>query len=121
MLKHKITKRALYELVAVPVALAALGLLLLRASDGAWWGVACWVVAAPLVYLLIDVFVFARRDAASARRAGRVTTAASTAARGKGSPPRAGKPHVERWSGVGKRSAGAEILRRGRRYDRRTG
>ncbi len=118
MLKSKLTKRSLYELVVVPLVLAALGYLLLLASDGAFWGVALWIVAAPVVYLLIDVFVFAPLDPANARRRRRPTAVARPERSGK---PRDAEPRPDSWSNVRRTSVGGEILRRGRRYDRRTG
>lgn len=118
MLKSKLTKRSLYELVVVPLVLAVLGYLLLLAADGSFWGVALWVVAAPLVYLLIDVFVFAQLDPANVRKRGRPTAVGRPTRPGK---PREAEPRPDSWSDVRRTSTGGEILRRGRRYDRRTG
>ena len=104
------------ELVVVPAILVIVGFVILRSLDGQWWGVLLWVLVSPLVYLGLDFLFFGRSrnvDSADAnRRRYVVPTRAEPSARA------AGRARPE-WKAEQETSTGAEILRRGRRYDRR--
>lgn len=99
----------------VPAVLVLAGFAILRLVDGAWWGVILWIFVAPLLYLAIDMLMFGKRrgaEGADAQRKRRVI--ASRAER----PPEPRRREPD-WSHEEDVSAGAEILRRGRRYDHR--
>jgi hypothetical protein len=114
----KIDKSTLLEIVLLPAALVLLGYAILWAVDGSWWGIAIWILTAPIVYFTADFLLLGRRRPSDAtRRRARVVTSpgrhSPTSVR---TPPAAAPPH---WSDQQDVSAGAEILRRGRRYDHR--
>ena len=94
------------------------GYLILRMVDGKWWGVILWVIIAPVLYLLIDHLFLgrARRVAEGNPKRRRAVVPA------KGSTPiaesRVTAPPAD-WNSARDVSTGGEILRRGRRYDRR--
>lgn len=104
-----------YELVVLPAVLVVAGTVILYVTDGVWWGILLWVMASPLVYLLVDFVFFGQKRllaGADAKRQRRLV-------RPKAQPlpdPRTTAPD---WSESDDVSTGAEILRRGRRYDQR--
>jgi len=107
------------EMVLVPAILVIVGFGILRWLDGQWWGVLLWILASPVVYLLLDVLFFSRRragDGLDARRRRHVVTgrreSAASVVRPSPSPP-------PEWKSARERSTGGEILERGRRYDQR--
>jgi hypothetical protein len=91
------------------------GFAILRWLDGQWWGVLLWVLASPVVYLVLDFFFFGRSragDEVDARRRRRVVASKSE------SGTHASQRTPE-WKSAREASVGGEILERGRRYDRR--
>jgi hypothetical protein len=104
-----------YELVVLPAVLVIAGTVILHVTDGVWWGIMLWVMASPLVYLLVDFVFFGQKrllagsDAKRPRRLVRPITEPLP-------DPRTTQPD---WSDAEDVSTGAEILRRGRRYDQR--
>jgi hypothetical protein len=104
-----------YELVVLPAVLVVVGTVILYVTDGVWWGVLLWVMASPLAYLLVDFAFFGQKRlhaGSDAKRPRRLI-------RPKAEPlpdPHTGQPG---WSDAEDVSTGAEILRRGRRYDQR--
>lgn len=110
--------RKVYGLVLLPVLLGLGGYLILSWVDGQWWGVVLWVVSAPLLYLAIDFWLLREADveAASARRKHRIVVEP----RKRPAAPRSATPaSPPGWDSARRKSAGGEILSRGRRYDRR--
>jgi hypothetical protein len=93
------------------------GFAILRWIDGQWWAVLLWVVVAPVVYLALDFFSFgrSRRGAATGGRRRQPVVDA------KAGPATAARPGraVPEWQSARPTSTGGEILRRGRRYDKR--
>lgn len=104
-----------YELIVLPAVLVIAGTVILHVTDGVWWGVLLWVMASPLVYLLVDFVFFGQKrllagaDAKRPRRLVRPQTQTQ--------PDLRATPAD--WSEASDVSTGAEILRRGRRYDQR--
>lgn len=104
-----------YEFIVLPAVLVVAGTVILRLTDGVWWGIMLWVMASPLVYLLVDFVFFGQkrlREGSDAKRP-------RSLVRPKVDPlpdPRTTQPD---WSAAEDVSTGAEILRRGRRYDQR--
>jgi hypothetical protein len=104
-----------YELIVLPAVLVVAGTVILHVTDGVWWGIMLWVMASPLVYLLVDFVFFGQKrllagsDAKRPRRLVRPKTDPLP-------DPRTTQPD---WSDAEDVSTGAEILRRGRRYDQR--
>lgn len=103
------------ELVVVPAVLVIVGFLILRWLDGQWWGVMLWVLASPVVYLALDFLFFGRlqKDLDAKRRRQVVPSKAQAL------PPAGPGRTAPEWKSARETSTGAEILRRGRRYDRR--
>jgi hypothetical protein len=92
-----------------------LGFAILRWLDGQWWGVLLWVLASPVVYLVLDFLFFGRTrggDEVDAKRRRRVVP--SKAESLTHDPKR-----TPEWKSARETSVGGEILERGRRYDRR--
>lgn len=104
-----------YELIVLPAVLVVAGTVILHVTDGVWWGILLWVMASPLVYLLVDFAFFGQKRllaGSDAKRPRRIV-------RPKVEPlpdPRTAHPD---WSDAEDVSTGAQILRRGRRYDQR--
>ncbi|MEW6269876.1 MAG: hypothetical protein AB1689_11340 [Thermodesulfobacteriota bacterium] len=120
MSSRKVDKSTLVEIVLLPAALLLLGYVILWSVDGTWWGVALWVVLAPVVYFAAQFLLLGRgRAAPSGSKRARVVAAPGRNTAGPGRGEGASKPAQARWTDQQDVSAGAEILRRGRRYDRR--
>ena len=104
-----------YELIVLPAVLVVAGTVILHVTDGVWWGILLWVMASPLVYLLVDFAFFGQKRllaGSDAKRPRRIV-------RPKVEPlpdPRTTHPD---WSDAEDVSTGAAILRRGRRYHQR--
>ena len=104
-----------YELVVLPAVLVVVGTLILYLTDGVWWGVLLWVMASPLAYLLVDFVFFGQKRLLAGMDAKRPRRLVRTNAE----PPPASRTARPDWSEAEDVSTGAEILRRGRRYDQR--
>lgn len=103
------------ELVVVPAVVVIAGFAILRWLDGQWWGVLLWVLASPVIYLVLDFVFFGRTrggEEIDAQRRRRVVASKSEGA------THAGQRKPE-WKSARETSVGGEILERGRRYDRR--
>jgi len=101
--------------VVVPAVLVIAGFAILRWLDGQWWGVLLWVLASPVIYLVVDFLFFGRTrggDEIDAQRRRRIVASKSESAL------HAGQRKPE-WKSARESSVGGEILERGRRYDRR--
>ena len=100
----------------VPAVLVIVGFVILRWLDGQWWGVMLWVLAAPIVYLAVDFLFFGRlhKDLDAKRRRRIVPSKAEPLPH-----PGPGRRAAPEWKSARETSTGGEILRRGRRYDRR--
>ena len=113
-----------YELVVLPAVLVVIGTVILHVTDGVWWGVMLWAMASPLAYLLVDFAFFGQKRLVAGSDAKRPRRLIRPRAEpppdphaAKPSPdPHAAKPD---WTDAEDVSTGAEILRRGRRYDQR--
>lgn len=106
-----------YEIAVLPAVLVLVGYLILRSLDGQWWGVLLWVIVSPVVYLVIDFLFFGRSrnvEGANAKRQRILVRPKPTPMSG---PRQAATPSD--WSSAQDVSTGSEILRRGRRYDKR--
>lgn len=104
-----------YEFIVLPAVLVIAGTVILHVTDGVWWGVLLWVMASPLVYLLVDFVFFGQKRllaGADAKRPRRLV-------RPKTQPLPDPRTTPSDWSEAGEVSTGAQILRRGRRYDQR--
>jgi hypothetical protein len=91
------------------------GFAILRLVDGVWWGVVLWILVAPLLYVAVDFLFFGKRrnaEGADAQRKRRVVASRAVPL----PDPRRRDPE---WTHDEDVSTGSEILRRGRRYDRR--
>jgi len=122
-----------YELVVLPAVLVVIGTVILHVTDGVWWGVMLWAMASPLAYLLVDFAFFGQKrlvagsDAKRPRRLIRPRAEPPPDPHAAKPPPdpHAAKPspdpHAAKpdWTDAEDVSTGAEILRRGRRYDQR--
>ncbi|HEY8516746.1 MAG TPA: hypothetical protein VIS07_14655 [Candidatus Binatia bacterium] len=116
----KIANRTLVETVLLPAALVVLGYVILRATDGAWWGVVVWVLLAPVSYFVVQLVLLGGKRAPTVGSATRMRVVSSAGRQpSQSSASVADKPAHERWADQRDVSAGVEILRRGRRYDRR--
>jgi len=115
--RTKMSARTWYEIVVLPAVLVLAGYLILRAVDGHWSGVLLWVVAAPVVYLVIDFAFFGRSRGGEEADAQRRRILERPKAVAMPEPRRAATPSD--WSSAQDVSTGSEILRRGRRYDQR--
>jgi hypothetical protein len=101
----------------MPAVLVLTGFVILRLSDGHWGGIALWILLSPLLYVLADALIFGHAERSLGATLKRPRSAVSS------------KPEQRRdaataqpagdWGSAQDVSAGAEILRRGRRYDRR--
>jgi len=104
-----------YELVVLPAVLVVIGTVILHVTDGVWWGVMLWVMASPLAYLLVDFTFFGQKRlhaGSDAKRPRRLI-------RPRAEPPPDPRAPLPDWTDAEDVSTGAEILRRGRRYDQR--
>lgn len=112
----KLSAGSVYELIAVPAVLVVAGFAILRWVDGEWWGVALWILVSPLIYFLIDLVFFGRLRATETGDSKRIRTVKSPYPAGPAAPI---APPTPDWESARDVSTGAEILRRGRRYDHR--
>jgi hypothetical protein len=114
---RKVSQGTTCQLVVVPALLVLVGYLVLRLSGGAWWGIGLWILTAPLVYLLVDMVTAGevRRVIDGGTKGQRPAAPGKRGARRDAPPP----PPPHRWESARTVSRGVEILRRGRRYDRR--
>jgi len=117
LFSKKIDKSTFLEIVLLPALLVLIGYLILWAVDGSWWGVAIWVLASPVIYFAIDYLLLGgNRKRPTSRRRARVVTSPGRHSGPVVRPPAA---PASSWNDQQDVSAGSEILRRGRRYDRR--
>lgn len=93
------------------------GFLILRWADGQWWGIFLWILVSPLIYLLADSLLFGEGRRALRAKPKRPISAVSSERVARRDPEKA--PPPSDWGSVQEVSTGAEILRRGRRYDHR--
>jgi len=103
-------------MVVVPTMLVLVGFLILRWADGQW-GIFLWILVSPPIYLLADMLVSGEVRRAMTSKAKRPPSAVSGEPVVRREPVK--KPPPSDWASARTVSTGAEILRRGRRYDRR--